>query len=154
MPMDFIIKHASPLYTIFKWVSGRFFVRGKRGKYYRTKTYISITLIWSIGLLSPVANVYARGFTESRSRPTFVSPYYFGPNAFPIPDVLTKTSDKLKIELAGDYYCGKNYTTDIFLKTHIPLWTHRANLSLWWPVIEWYDDTKTKVKCREMYTSV
>lgn len=63
---------------------------------------------------------------------TFVSPYYFGPNAFPIPDVLTKTSDKLKIELAGDYYWGKNYTTDIFLKTHIPLWTHRANLSLWY----------------------
>ena len=114
MPMDFIIKHASPLYTIFKWVSGRFFVRGKRGKYYRTKICISITLIWGIGLLSPVANVYARGFTESRSRPTFVSPYYFGPNAFPIPDVLTKTSDKLKIELAGDYYWGKNYTTDIF----------------------------------------
>ena len=155
MPMDFIIKHASPLYTIFKWVSGRFFVRGKRGEYYRTKTYISITLIWSIGLLSPVANVYARGFTESRSSPTFVSPYYFGPNAFPIPDVLTKTSDKLKIELAGDYYCGKNYTTDIFLKTHIPLWTHRANLSLWWPVIEWYDDTKNKGKMSgDVYLSI
>ena len=115
MPMDFIIKHASPLYTIFKWVSGRFFVRGKRGKYYRTKTYISITLIWSIGLLPPVANVYARGFTESRSRPTFVSPYYFGPNAFPIPDVLTKTSDKLKIglllgqELYNGYFSENSY---------------------------------------------
>lgn len=123
---------------------GAFFRAGKTRKVLPQKICISITLIWSIGLLSPVANVYAHGFTESRSRLTFVSPYYFGPNAFPIPDVLTKTSDKLKIELAGDYYWGKNYTTDIFLKTHIPLWTHRANLSLWWPVIEWYDDTKQR----------
>lgn len=48
-----------------------------------------------------------------------------------------------------------NYTTDIFLKTHIPLWMHRANLSLWWPVIEWYDDTKNKGKMSgDVYLSI
>lgn len=98
---------------------------------------------------------------EASSPRKYVSPYYFGPNAFPIPDVLEKTSDKLKLTLALDYYNGgytylhpgneaggspsitqgrKGNTTDIMLKANIPLWTSRANLSLWWVVNEWYDD--------------
>lgn len=87
---------------------------------------------------------------DSSSAPdskTYVSPYYFGPNAFPIPDILTHTSAKLRIELCGDYYHGtlrKDHTSDILLRTNIPLWTDRANLSLWWVVNEWYDDGVSK----------
>ncbi len=82
---------------------------------------------------------------QTSEQAMFVSPYYFGPNAFPIPDILNKTSDKMTITLAGDYYWGKtNNTTDVLLKTHIPLWTERANLSLWWPVYEWYKTPHSK----------
>lgn len=84
--------------------------------------------------------------TTPLSEATFVSPYYFGPNAFPIPDVLLKTSDELRIELACDYYNGHNggHTEDIFLKANIPLWTHRVNLSLWWAAVEWYQIGKQR----------
>ncbi len=63
-------------------------------------------------------NVYALDVPKPTpmSEPTFVSPYYFGPNAFPIPDIQTHTNSQLKIELAGDYFTGKkHHTTDIFL---------------------------------------
>lgn len=92
-------------------------------------------------------NVYALDVPKPTplSEPTFVSPYYFGPNAFPIPDILTHTNSQLKIELAGDYFPGKkHHTTDLFLKADIPLWTSRVNLSLWWPVIEWYEIQKNR----------
>ncbi len=83
----------------------------------------------------------------SPAAPTYVSPYYFGPNAFPIPDILVKTSDKLKFSLAVDYFhateiVSTKNTTDIMLKAQVPLWTSRANLSLWWVVNEWYNDGK------------
>ncbi len=91
--------------------------------------------------------VYALDLPETTpmSKPTFVSPYYFGPNAFPIPDILVRTGGQLKIELAGDYFYGKkSHTSDVFLKADIPLWTSRANLSLWWPAIEWYDNSTNR----------
>lgn len=82
--------------------------------------------------------------SASRKQATGVSPYYFGPNAFPIPDMLINVSPDLRIELAGDYYHHHRggYTADIFLKANIPLWTRRANLSLWMPVMEWYHNTR------------
>lgn len=91
-------------------------------------------------LMSAFTSVSQPTGTYAKAAPDIiVSPYYFGPNAFPIPDVLFETSDKLTATLAGDYFKGKNDNTwDIMLKTTIPLWTHRANLSLWWPVMEWY----------------
>lgn len=76
---------------------------------------------------------------DNSSTPPFVSPYYYGPNAFPIPDILSETSEYLKIGLAVDYYRGKrNQTADVMVKANIPLWTKRANLSLWWQLHEWY----------------
>lgn len=88
----------------------------------------------------------------SLNQVTFVSPYYFGPNAFPIPDMSDGTTSKtLHVESYGDVYAGKrgDYTVDLSLKAIIPLWTNRANLSVWMPVREWYWNTEENIStCR------
>lgn len=72
--------------------------------------------------------------------PTYVTPYYFGPNAFPIPDIVDKTSSTLNIEMSSNYFSGTrgDKTWDVTLKTVIPLWSDRVNLSVWLPAMEWY----------------
>lgn len=76
--------------------------------------------------------------------PSQVSPYYFGPNAFPIPDILVATEPDLRVEVAADWFSGHrgDNTYDIFFKVNIPLWTPRANLSLWMPAMEWYSNSQ------------
>lgn len=83
---------------------------------------------------------------------SLVSPYYFGPNAFPVPDMLDgRVSHDLRIELAGDYFRGDrgDNTWDAALKINVPLWTPRANFTLWMPVMEWYRNTDRNIAaCR------
>ena len=86
------------------------------------------------------------------STPTLISPYYFGPNAFAVPDMLDgRVSGDMRIELAGDYFKGNrgDHTADAALKLNIPLWTDRANISIWMPVQEWYRNTdRNMAVCR------
>lgn len=73
--------------------------------------------------------------------PTGIAPLYFGPNAFPIPDMLDgRPQGNLRVELAADSYLGyeKDWTVDAFARVHVPLFTRRVNLTLWMPVMEWY----------------
>ena len=78
------------------------------------------------------------------STPSLVAPGYFGPNAFPVPDMSDgSTSSEFKVELYGDWFMStKGYgltedlTLDIFAKATIPLFTDRVNLVLWMPVVE------------------
>ncbi len=92
------------------------------------------------------------------SRPTGIAPYYFGPNAFPIPDMLDgRTESRLRLELAGDGYFGfqKDRTADVFIRAYIPLFTDRVNLTLWMPVMEWYRMTPERQRtCRLQDTVV
>ncbi len=92
------------------------------------------------------------------SRPTGIAPYYFGPNAFPIPDMLDgRTESRLRLELAGDGYFGfqKDHTADVFIRAYIPLFTDRVNLTLWMPVMEWYRMTPERQRtCRLQDTVV
>lgn len=72
---------------------------------------------------------------------SMVSPYYFGPNAFAVPDMLDGTvQPDLRIELDGNHYFGTrgDHTTDLTLKVNVPLFTDRVNLSAWMPLVEWY----------------
>ena len=81
------------------------------------------------------------------SIPSLVAPGYFGPNAFPVPDMSDgTTSSELKVELYGDWFMStKGYglkedlTLDVFAKATIPLFTDRVNLVLWMPVVEYYE---------------
>lgn len=80
------------------------------------------------------------------SVPTKIAPAYFGPNAFPVPDMLDgRTSSELKFELYGDCYLGTttgnvadDVTGDLFAKLTIPLFTPKANLTVWMPIFEYF----------------
>lgn len=80
------------------------------------------------------------------SIPSLVAPAYFGPNAFPVPDMSDgSTTDRLEVELYGDgFTCTltpdfkDDITFDIFAKATIPLFTHRVNLTIWMPIVEWF----------------
>ena len=78
--------------------------------------------------------------------PSLVAPAYFGPNAFPVPDMNDgSTSKNLKVELYGDgFLCSMtsdpmdDITLDLFAKATIPLFTDRVNLVIWMPMVEWF----------------
>lgn len=83
---------------------------------------------------------------------TKIAPYYFGPNAFPVPDMLDgRAQHSLRAEVAADGYFGYqgDRTADVRLKVNIPLFTDRVNLTLWYPVYEWYQLTPERAStCR------
>ena len=78
--------------------------------------------------------------------PTKIAPAYFGPNAFPVPDMLDgRTSSELRLELYGDCFLGTttgnvadDITGDLFAKLTIPLFTPKANLTVWMPIFEYF----------------
>ena len=91
----------------------------------------------AIGLL--VCSICSYGFT-----PTGVAPAFFGPNAFPVPEMTDGlTSHQLRVEMAADGYWGYNNsrTIDLFARLRVPLFTRWANLTVWMPVYEWYRQT-------------
>lgn len=83
---------------------------------------------------------------------TGIAPAYFGPNAFPVPDMLDgRVQNQLCIEIAGDGYFGfqGDQTADIFARVFVPLFTDRVNLTIWMPVMEWYEMTPERMAtCR------
>ena len=87
-----------------------------------------------------------------RRTSTLISPYYFGPNAFPVPDMSDGTVCKeLRIEIDGEYQPGYrgDKTEDIFIRANIPLFSDRVNLSLWMTAIEWYRNSDRSIEeCR------
>ena len=76
--------------------------------------------------------------------PTKIAPAYFGPNAFPVPDMLDgRTSSELKLEFYGDCFLGTttgrvadDITGDLFAKLTVPLFTPKVNLTVWLPLFE------------------
>lgn len=83
---------------------------------------------------------------------TLISPYYFGPNAFPIPDMLDGTVEhNLRAELSADRFLGKrgDLTADASFRISIPLFTDRVSLSAWMPVMEWWKNSDENIEvCR------
>ena len=95
-------------------------------------------------LLSGVATAQTEIVNPDFDVPTKIAPAYFGPNAFPVPDMLDgSTSSDLKLELYGDCFLGTttgnvadDITGDLFAKVTIPLFTPKVNLSVWLPLFE------------------
>jgi len=80
------------------------------------------------------------------SEKTLVAPGYFGPNAFQVPEMNNGTVyGHFHIEIAGDYFSGRmvpgalDQAVDLSVGCHIPLFSDRVNLSIWWPVQEWWN---------------
>ena len=89
------------------------------------------------------------------SIPSKIAPQYFGPNAFPIPDMTDgSTSDVWKADISWDNYigttpdCQEDYTTCAYIKLTIPLFSPRVNLVLWGNIYEYYrcDEAITKYR--------
>lgn len=109
-------------------------IRTKRLRLY--KVFLSLLLIpYSAKAEVPIV-------APDLSQPTGIAPAYFGPNAFPVPEMTDgRTNSHLRLEAAADGYFAQQSsarTADIFARVHIPLFTRWANLSVWMPVYEWY----------------
>ena len=97
-------------------------------------------------LLSGVAVAQTDIVDPNLGTPSKIGPAYFGPNAFPVPDMLDgRTSSELKLELYGDCFLGTttgnvadDITGDLFAKLTIPLFTPKANLTVWMPIFEYF----------------
>ena len=107
-----------------------------------------ITLLFAVNQLfgqTPLNKTSQRTITQ-------VSPYYFGPNAFAVPEMLDgRVQTTLRAELATDYFKGfrGDRTIDAAFKLNVPLWTDRVNLSVWMPAMEWYRNTdESLAACR------
>ena len=80
---------------------------------------------------------------------TEVAPLWFGPNAFPVPEMNDgQLGTAPTVELAGDYFQGHladglDRTYDAFLRVHLPLWSERAALTVWMPVVEFWQTDET-----------
>lgn len=79
------------------------------------------------------------------SVPTKIAPAYFGPNAFPVPEMSDgTTSSRWKAEFYADHFWGTgtdwkdDHTTDIFARLTIPLFSPRANLVIYGPLYEFF----------------
>ena len=87
-----------------------------------------------------------------RAVPSLVAPAYFGPNAFPVPELPdTAAFGKWGFELAAEGFWGfeGDRTTDPFARLRLPLWSDRVSLSLWMPVVEFYRSTEQRLaSCR------
>lgn len=105
------------------------------------------TLLLALG--ASAVSVVAQTIIEAPdfSVPSLVAPAYFGPNAFPVPEMSDgTTSSLLKVGLYGDgfissqgYSIKEDITLDVFAKVTIPLFIDRINLVLWMPVVEYYE---------------
>ena len=91
-----------------------------------------------------------------RSVDTKIAPAYFGPNAFPVPEMSDGRPYRgLYAELAGDYSRGRladgqDVTWDTFAHVSIPLWTPRATLELWMQGTEWWDFSPAVAEARRL----
>lgn len=100
-------------------------------------------ILWALPFLlsGMVASAQTPIAPPDWNTPSKVAPLYFGPNAFPVPDTPDgKVKKDIYAELAGDFYAGslggKDYTQDVFVRLSVPLWTRRASLELWAPLVE------------------
>lgn len=82
---------------------------------------------------------------SSLAVPTKIAPEYFGPNAFPVPEMSDgRTSSRWKAEIYADHFFStrydwhEDYTTDIFARLTVPLFSPRVNLVIWGPLYEFF----------------
>lgn len=69
------------------------------------------------------------------------TPRYFGPNAFPLPELMGgKLSSRWEVELRGEYHkMTGDKTKDVFARLYIPIAKGRASISLYGVIQEWYE---------------
>lgn len=98
---------------------------------------ISAVLFFVSGLLISVFSV------DNQTSRLINSPKYFGPNAFPVPEMLDgRVSDRLKIDMSASVYehtifpFGEDITGTLSARLVFPLFSSKANLVVWGQVLE------------------
>lgn len=103
----------------------------------------NILLLFFISIFSAL---YASDddWTEKRAYLIY-SPRYFGPNAFPYPELLGgKLSSKWEVELRGDYHSMTgDKTKDLYARLYVPIAGGKAGLSVSGVLQEWYKTSET-----------
>ena len=85
-----------------------------------------------------------------------ISPRWFGPYAFPVPDLLEgKVRPTLHAELGADAVAGRltdegDFTSAATFRFSAPLWTDRASVSVWGEMHEWYSDSRQVRQARRV----
>lgn len=100
-------------------------------------------------LVMPV-KLTAQQAGNTQDRISMISTRYFGPYAFPVPDLLNgRIHHGLSAELACDVVAGRiggkenmDWTVAPTFRLSIPLWTDRAAFSIWGEFHEFYRDTQ------------
>lgn len=69
------------------------------------------------------------------------SPRYFGPNAFPIPELVGGSlSSRWEVEVRGEYHkMDGDQAKDIFTRLYIPVVKGRVGVNISWVFQEWYE---------------
>ena len=113
-------------------------------------------LLATLFLLSQGVRAQVPVVKPDRSGSTKIAPAYFGPNAFPVPEMSDGRPRRgVYAELAGDIYRGRladgqDITRDLFARVSFPLWTPRATLELWLPVTEAWDFSPAVASARRL----
>ncbi len=91
------------------------------------------------------------------SVPTGVAPGYFGPNAFPVPEMSDgRTSACWKMEMYADHFFStlydwhEDYTTDLYARLTVPLFSPRVNLVVWGTLYEFFHSGSAVNKFRRL----
>ena len=86
------------------------------------------------------------------SQKTGIAPAFFGPNAFPIPEMSTGiVPSGVSVDISGDVYKGficpgaKDMTYDMYINLRIPLYRNRVGLYIWMVPQEWYSMDKAVI---------
>lgn len=72
----------------------------------------------------------------------YATPYYFGPNALPVPEMAERPSDRIRAEAGTRLYFGHRggTTVNTNVRVVVPLWSDRVNLVSWANIREFYWD--------------
>lgn len=107
----------------------------------RTYTYFISFITGTIWLFGGIVLHAQENLVESRP----VAPAYYGPNAFPIPEMgFGRTCSELSLELGPALALHKGFdikedaTVDAYFKLRIPLFTPRVNLVIWGEAYDWF----------------
>lgn len=91
------------------------------------------------------------------SQKTGIAPAFFGPGAFPVPEMSTGVvPSSVSVDLAGDVYNGficpgaKDLTYDMYIDLRIPLYKNRVGLYLWMVPQEWFSMDREVMDARRI----
>lgn len=108
-------------------------------------------IVFSLALAVFSLDGYSQeGVWQEQLRLLQYSPRYFGPNAFPVPELRNGSiGSSIEVEIRGDYhYYEGDQTKDVFTRLLVPVANGCAGVEVSWVVYEYYEMTRSTVEER------